>query len=123
MEWVQVVRYRIGDSGEETLVDKPPQLFDDGSPYCFWGPNPTFFDAPATTHQNMRWTAHAFLTFSPDAVMSKVVQPVCGFSWGYEVVGEEIKVLPLEQLEPAAWSPAQAVLQDRYPAWDFGAGG
>jgi hypothetical protein len=63
--------------------------------------------------------ADAFLVITPDAVMTRVVQPICGFRWGYSTEGERTLALPLTPLDPAAWPVARAVLQARYPRWEF----
>lgn len=120
MAWIQLIRYNVEGTGEkDVLVDKPPQLSDDGSPYCYWGPAPSFFDAPSTPKSDMNWQAHAFLAASPDAVMTKVVHPLCGFSWGFETFGGLPKILPVRVVRPSTWSSARDVLQDRYPGWRF----
>lgn len=122
MGWVQVVWMREADGGEEqAIVDKPPQLADDGSPYCYWGPEPSFFDAPSTTARLELWSAHAFLVASPDAVMTKEVRPVCGFSWGFSNTGLDPEAAPVRPIGDEAWSAARDVLARSYPAWSFGA--
>lgn len=119
MAWIQVIRYRIGDADEQVEVDQPPQLHESGMPYCFWGPNPSFFDAPSMARDAVLWTADAFLTATPDAAMTRVVRPVCGFRWGYEVAGGRPEPLPLVEAPPDAWESAREVLDERYPGWEF----
>lgn len=80
---------------------------------------PSIFDHPFTTTRGIHWTADAFLVVSPDAVMTRVVQPVCGFTWGYSTEGEETRALLLTRIDPAAWSAACAILRPRYPQWEF----
>src|SRR5258708_30810820 len=89
------------------------------SQYVYWGPCPSFFDNPFTTTRGVHWTADAFLVISPDAVMTRVVQPVCGFHWGYSTEGEQTAALPLAPLDPAAWPAACAILREQYPHWEF----
>ena len=101
MAWIQILRFSGTQSG--VLVDQPPQLEGSSMPYVYWGPCPAFFDNPFTTARGVHWTADAFLVASPDAVMSRVVQPVCGFSWGYNTESDETRALPLTVLKPAAW--------------------
>jgi hypothetical protein len=121
MGWVQIVCMREDGSSEtQTIVDKPPQLADDGSPYCFWGPKPSFFDAPSTTARLALWSAHAFLVASPDAVMTKEIRPVCGFSWGYSNLGPGPVAEAVRTIGEEEWSTACDVLAERYPAWRFG---
>ncbi len=120
MGWVQIVRMREeGSEEEQAIVDKPPQLADDGSPYCFWGHKPSFFDAPSTTARLELWSAHAFLVASPDALMTKEVRPVCGFSWGYSNLGLGPKATPVLPIGEEAWDAARGILGERYPAWRF----
>jgi len=121
MAWIQIVRYRIGGGGDDETVevDKPPQLADTNAPHCYWGPNPSFFDAPSTTRENTAWTADAFITASPDAVMGKIVRPVCGFRWGYKVTGGKPEPLPLVGIPSGAWASAKNTLEERFPEWEF----
>ncbi len=121
MGWVQVVRMReAGRREEQAIVDKPPQLADDGSPYCFWGPEPSFFDAPSTTARLELWSAHAFLVASPDAVMTKEVRPVCGFSWGFANPGPDPEAEQVRSIGEEEWTAARNVLTRGYPEWSFG---
>ena len=117
MAWIQILRFHGAQNG--VLVDQPPQLEGSGMPYVYWGPCPSFFDNPFTTTRGVHWTADAFLVISPDAVMTRVVQPVCGFSWGYSTEGEQTAALPLTPLDPAAWPAACAILREQYPTWEF----
>jgi hypothetical protein len=92
MGWIQVVRHGADAAAQaEVLVDVAPQMHavDARMPYFAFGVRPTFFDAPSTDDEEYEFRAHAFLTASPDAVMSPVVEPLCGFSWGYDVVRGE----------------------------------
>jgi hypothetical protein len=117
MAWIQILRFSGASNG--VLVDQPPQLEGSGMPYVYWGPCPAFFDNPFTTTRGVHWTADAFLVVSPDAVMTRVVQPICGFSWGYSTEGEQTHALPLTGLDPAAWPSACAILRPRYTHWEF----
>jgi hypothetical protein len=87
--WIQVVDYVVmkGSNTEEVVVapDVPPQLRDANTPYMSYGIEPRLFDAPAFTEKNVDWTARAFLTCTPDLLMTPVVEPLCGCSWGYTV--------------------------------------
>ncbi len=119
MAWIQVVRYRIADGDEMIEVDKPPQLHGSNMPYCFWGPNPSFFDAPSMAHDDAVWIADAFLTTSPDTVMSKIARPIRGFRWGFDIVGGNPMPQPLAEAPADAWDSAKVVLKEHYPEWDF----
>ncbi|HEX5547691.1 MAG TPA: hypothetical protein VFX24_09780 [Ktedonobacterales bacterium] len=117
MAWIQILRFSGASNG--VLVDQPPQLEGTGMPYVYWGPCPSFFDNPFTTTRGVHWTADAFLVASPDAVMTRVVQPICGFSWGYSTEEAETRALPLVSIAPAAWPAACAILRPQYPDWQF----
>lgn len=122
MGWIQIVRVREeGGVEEQVIVDKPPQLSDDGSPYCFWGPEPSFFDAPSTTARLELWGADAFLVASPDAVMTKEARPVCGFTWGFSNLGAVPEINAVLPIGEEAWTAARETLTKRYPTWSFGA--
>lgn len=118
MGWIQLLRYG-GERDEVVEVDLPPQLSDANAPYYCWGMCPTFFDAPSTTREGVTWTADTFLTASPDALMTRTVQPVCGFWWGYTTQQRPPGVLPIELLDAKAWNPVRAELKAHYPGWDF----
>ncbi len=38
----------------------------------------------------MDWEAHSFLCISPDAVLTRQVQAIAGFSWGFTITGDAI---------------------------------
>jgi hypothetical protein len=120
MGWIQIIRYHTEDSADETvLVDTAPQLSDTRMPYCAWGVNPSFFDAPSTPRRGIIWVADTFLVSSPDALITRAVEPVCGFRWGYTTGGEQPEVLPITQTGSVAWSSVRAVLHAQYPSWEF----
>lgn len=119
MGWIQLVYHGEDPSNPEALVDLAPQHAHAGTPYAFWGFNPTFFDAPSTPQVGIHWTADAFLATSPDALMTRTVLPVCGFRWGYTTTREPPEPSPLERIGTGAWDRARAVLTGRFPAWDF----
>ena len=83
MGWLQVVRYDVRDAGEkehQVVFDVPPQLSETETPYAAFGVRPTFFDAPAAVAKDMTWDADTFLAYTPDAVLSRIIHPLCGFS-------------------------------------------
>ena len=65
------------------LADVAPQLQGLGMPYVAFGVRPTYFDSPAISAPDADWRAATFLTASPDVLLSRVIEPVCGFCWGY----------------------------------------
>lgn len=105
MAWIQIIRCRIADGEEQIEVDKPPQLRDANMPHCSWGPNPSFFDAPSMAYD--------------DAVMSKIVRPICGFRWGYKLTGGKPEPHPLAETPTEAWPSAREFLAKRYAEWKF----
>ena len=122
MGWVQVVRYDIRDPGEEehaTVFDVPPQFADADIPYAAFGVRPTFFDAPAMSAQDATWRALTFLVHTPDAVLSRVIRPICGFSWGYRVDGGRVVLDPLAVADAGDWSEVLADLRARFVTWTF----
>jgi hypothetical protein len=81
--WIQIVRYWIGGNDEPTVImDVAPQLREARMPYFSFGIQPVLFDAPCSSGENVTWRAWSFLTFTPDCVMTSVVEPACGFRWG-----------------------------------------
>jgi hypothetical protein len=123
--WIQGVRYWVDRQPEPTLVipDVAPQLRDAQVPYLSFGIQPTLFDAPAFTEQNVVWRAWSFLTQTPDLLMTPVVEPVCGFTWGYDIV--EGRPAPTE-LRPASgsdWLDLREDLRAKLPGWTFGGDG
>jgi hypothetical protein len=40
----------------------------------------------------MDWQAHSFLCISPDAILTRQVQAIAGFSWGFTIAGEDIVI-------------------------------
>jgi len=122
MGWIQVTAQRWPPAErEELLVDVAPQMqaVDARMPYFAFGVRPTFFDAPSTDDRDYEFRAAAFLTASPDALMTPVVEPLCGFSWGYRVVDETPHIDPLEPAGAAEWAWMRRTLERDYPAWTF----
>jgi hypothetical protein len=122
MGWLQVLRYDVRDPGKEVqaeMVDVAPQLADVDLPYLLFGIRPTFFDAPCTNATSISWAASSFLVYSPDAVMSKSLKAVCGFTWGFVVEGRARNLASLRVATGDDWGAALSVLTERFPAWTF----
>jgi hypothetical protein len=117
--WIQVVWHSIPDTPARVICDVPPQMADSGMPFMSFGTRPTFFDAPADTVPSSKFRATAFLTYSPDVLMTKVVAPICGFRWGFDRVAGESTSIPIERAESADWDGMADELRALYPAWDF----
>lgn len=120
MGWVQVVTVVYGRDDSERLLDRPPNALGVEYPFLSAGVRPTLFDAPVITEQDVRWTAQAFLTNSPDGVMSPQVQAVAGFRWGFDVAatGEVSPYVP-SPLSGAAWNDLRSYLAAEQPRWRF----
>jgi hypothetical protein len=120
MGWIQVVRYEVRDPGEEeqaTVFDVPPQLAESDIPYAAFGIRPTFFDAPAMGAKDATWEAHTFLVYTPDAVLSRVIRPICGFAWGYQLHDGVVALGPLSVAVASDWEKDASDLRKRFPAW------
>lgn len=120
MGWVQVVRAVFGDGPEEVIIDRPPSMEGVQQPFVAWGPCPRFFDAPGTTDRPVAWHADTFLTVTPDLLMSKIVQPVCSFQWGYDVSSSgQVQPRPAVQQELDVWQQLVPLLESDCPDWEF----
>jgi hypothetical protein len=116
--WIQIVHLATPDL-DEVIVDAAPQMAAASIPWVYWGTRPTFFDAPSTARREVRWRAHTFLAYTPDAVMSRQVSPVSGFSWGYDVKHGHASIAPLRVDGLTHWSAARQALAQKCPGWKF----
>jgi hypothetical protein len=124
--WVQLVRSSDNASAGEQFEVDPFALFGDAeSPYCWYGTEPTLFDAPSRSAPPLAWSAHSFLATTPiDEVLRgnpRRVVPLLGFSWGF---GRDDSAVRLRDIRPLAgrdWIGHLAVLRASYPAprWTF----
>jgi len=123
MGWLQVVRYEVGDPGEEgtfTVFDTPPQLAGMEMPFAAFGICPTFFDAPSIHGlQEVKWDADTFLVYTPDAVLSRTVRPACGFNWGFRLHDGAVSIEPLNIADAKDWERDLSGLRERFPSWTF----
>ncbi|MGW0668419.1 hypothetical protein [Streptomyces sp. NPDC002746] len=120
--WVQFVRSTDNASGGADFDMDPFILFEDApSPYCFFGINPTLFDAPSRAERRpMAWLAHSFLAYTPLDREQRCVIPLTGFSWGFGIDAEgKIPVRPAAALTTADWDEHLPYLGTSYPAWEF----
>lgn len=117
--WIQIVSHTTATEPTRVICDVPPQMTDSGMPFMSFGTRPTFFDAPADTVPSSQFRATAFLTYSPDVLITKVVAPVCGFRWGFDKVAGQPRSIPIERAETADWELMANQLRSLYPAWDF----
>jgi hypothetical protein len=123
--WVQLVRSTDNSvAGEDFEVD-PFALFDDTrSPYCWYGTEPTLFDAPSRSGPPpAEWLAHSFLATTPiEEVLRggpRRVVPLLGFSWGFGLNDDEIQLRDVLPLTNREWIDRLPVLRASYPAPDW----
>jgi hypothetical protein len=119
MGWIQVARYREQGEDEELFVDVAPQLKGSGMPWMSFGVRPAYFDAPSTDSDDATFRADAFLAASPDGVMTPVAEPLCGFSWGYDVAGGVPAPAPVTPAGPERWAAMVPALAGACPGWTF----
>ena len=93
------------------LADVAPQLQGLGMPYVAFGVRPTYFDSPAISAPDADWRAATFLTASPDVLLSRVIEPVCGFCWGHRREGGVTELVDARRAEEKDWLEAGAKLE------------
>ena len=68
-------------------------------PFCYFGQDPTLFDGPLRLgEKDVNWVAQAFLTYIPDAILSKAVKPIAAFEWRFEIQDGKFKMKSLRDL-------------------------
>jgi hypothetical protein len=93
------------------------------TPCAWFGVRLEFFDAPSHDSRcDMSWEAHSFLCVSPDAVMTRHVQAITGFRWGFNITGGDISFAPPAVLPAEAWDSHLGLLRTDYLGWTFDAG-
>jgi hypothetical protein len=120
--WTQMVRST--DSAPDRFEMDPIALYRQvPTPYAWFGLKPELFDAPSReSRYDMTWEAHSFLCVSPDAVLTRHVQAVAGFSWGFTVSQHNITFARPAALGPQAWDSHLDLLATNYPDWIFDRG-
>jgi hypothetical protein len=75
------------DSAPDRFEMDPIALYQQiPTPYAWFGIRPELFDAPCRDSRcDMTWQAHSFLCIAPDAVLTRRVQAIAGFSWGFAI--------------------------------------
>lgn len=119
LQWVQLVTTRVHDAPPEVMCDTAPQMAGVAMPFMSFGVKPVLFDAPVRLEAGLWWHAESFLTHTPDVLMSKVVAPVCGFTWGFDIEADGPQVHELVVLDGSAWTEARGHLARMYPDWRF----
>lgn len=120
--WTQLVRST--DSAPDQFEMDPIALYQQvATPYAFFGIRPELFDAPSReSRYDMTWEAHSFLCISPDAVLTRHVQAIAGFTWGFTIDHEDIAFARPAALGPEAWDSHLDLLRTSYPDWIFDSG-
>ncbi|MGH2588771.1 MAG: hypothetical protein ACRDJE_27935 [Dehalococcoidia bacterium] len=124
MGWVQIVTVTGPGGRVRSSVDVAPIFRDIDYPFAEFGHLPTLFDAPGPNppRSDETWVAESFLTVVPDVARSRRVRAVLGFRWGYDLKEMCAAPRPVELTSEADWQRCRAVLQDRYPNWEFDPG-
>ncbi|MGA2529755.1 MAG: hypothetical protein ABSG36_11400 [Acidimicrobiales bacterium] len=121
--WTQMVTSTDSGGVGEYAMDPIAIYSEVSTPFAWYGFKPTLFDAPSReTRIDMVWQAHSFLCVSPDAVLTRRVQAVAGFSWGFDVADGNITISGPAALESASWDEHLALLKSNYPSWAFDPG-
>jgi hypothetical protein len=55
----------------------------------------------------------------PDAVLSRVIRPICGFSLGFQVQDGVVVLNPLSVAVASDWKRNVSDLRMRFPTWTF----
>jgi hypothetical protein len=118
--WVQFVQSTDADDPTMFEMDPTPVTAGLDLPYCWYGIRPNLFDGPSrTSRQDLTWRARSFLCASPDGFMTRTVQPIAGFSWGFDVKDGVIAHVAPEPLELSSWREHLGLLRSTYPSWIF----
>lgn len=117
--WTQLVRST--DSAPDRFEMDPIALYQQiPTPYAWFGLRPELFDAPArSSRYDMTWEAHSFLCVAPDAVISRHVQAVAGFSWGFTITDQNITFAPPAAAGAQTWDGHLDLLRTSYRDWVF----
>jgi hypothetical protein len=120
--WTQLVRST--EVANAQFEVHPIAIYSEVStPFAWYGLKPTLFDAPSReTRTDMLWRAHSFLCVSPDAVLTRRVQAIAGFSWGFDISKGVITVVDPQPLDAPNWDEHLALLTFSYPNWAFDRG-
>lgn len=125
MGWVQLVRSDDNHSGGRAFEIDPLALLGDvPHPFCWFGINPTLFDAPSRSPRaDLDWIAHSFLCVpAGDAIGAMEVHALLGFSWGFTIRAEQVTLVEPRSLGPADWDAHREHLAGAYPRWRFPSG-
>ena len=74
---------------------------------------------PSITARDVTWAADTFLVHTPDAVLSRVLRPLCGLKWGYRVDEGNVRTNALSIAAPEDWQRNLPDLRRRFTTWAF----
>lgn len=121
--WIQVVTVDAiaPEAGHHASVDVAPIFRGTDSPFAAFGQTPTTFDAPGPNppRTDEHWVAETFLVACPDVARTRVIQPILGIRWGYQLTAMEATPLGLEIATADDWERCAGVLRSEYPSWIF----
>jgi hypothetical protein len=120
--WIQLVRSTDNSSAGERF-DMDPLMFvgEVPHPFAFFGITPTLFDAPSRrSRADLNWLAHSFLCYLEDFDEGvRVVEPITGFSWGFDIAGGATTIEAAVPLRRADWKRHLHLLHEEHPGWRF----
>lgn len=120
--WTQMVRST--DAATADFEMDPIAIYSEvDTPFAWYGIRPELFDAPSRdAREDMSWECHSYLCISPDAVLTRRVQAVAGFRWGFTIARNDITFADAAALGPAAWDGHLGLLRASHPSWTFDGG-
>jgi len=120
--WTQLVS-STDTSGGAYEMDPIAIYADVDTPFAWYGVRPVLFDAPSrASRDEIVWRAHSFLCISADAVISKHVEALAGFEWGFDIDNGAVALAPVVALDHAVWDAHLPLLRASYRSWAFRAG-
>jgi hypothetical protein len=122
MGWIQVATVEERTPPRTwSSVDVYPMHWETDTPFVTFGHAPALFDAPGPNppRANERWTAETFLAICPDGARSRIVAPVLGFRWGYELDQMRATPFPPVSSSEEEWRRCLVTLEEGYPSWEF----
>jgi len=122
--WIQLVKSTDGPRGAEQFDLDPFEPFGQlPHPFCWFGFNPTLFDAPSRSPRApLDWTAQSFLCFIAPTEDGLEARAILGFSWGFDIRAEVVSLDTPSILEASDWDTHLPLLRRTYPEWSFAAG-
>ena len=125
MGWIQFLTFKGSEEAKFTvMLDHAPFQKDIKSPFIYWGPNPTLFDAPSwllpdySRRPGLNWRADSFLVASPDGVMTKSIVPIASFTWGYQTTQDgKVSVVNASATHLKDWPRFSDLLRKQFPGW------